>query len=159
MCPGQVLTKHRHNAQLRVSRKSHPLNWCPVMTIHTKGGQALPSLHKSAFMCGGHLQVFGGHFKVCGGHFPHDLRRSTTHLSKVFGGHFRHDLRRSTTHLSKVFGRHFRHDLMEVELVLIVDETVMEHTLSLVHKQSENLVVVTDHTGVGLQHACEIIKA
>ena len=52
-----------------------------------------------------------------------------------------------------MLGGHLGHDLMEVELVLVVDQTVVEHALRLVHKQSENLVVVADDAGVGLQHA------
>ena len=71
----------------------------------------------------------------------------------MFQGHFRCDLPQRLTHLSEVLGGHLGHDLMEVELVLVVDETVVEHALRLVHKQSENLVVVADDARVGLQHA------
>ena len=49
-----------------------------------------------------------------------------------------------------MFGGHFCHDLMEVELVLIVDKTVVEHALCLMHEQSEDLVVVTDHARISL---------
>ena len=49
---------------------------------------------------------------------------------------------------------HLRHDLVEEHLVLVVDESVVEHTLRLVAEQAEQLVVVSDHARVGLQDTC-----
>ena len=48
---------------------------------------------------------------------------------------------------------HLRDDDVEVGLVLVVDEPVVEHALTLVTEETEGLSLVPDRTRTALQHA------
>lgn len=43
---------------------------------------------------------------------------------------------------------------MEVGLVLVVDESIMEHTLTLVTEQTEDLGLISHCSWLTLQHTC-----
>ena len=49
---------------------------------------------------------------------------------------------------------HFRENGVEVGLVLSIDESIVEHTLTLMAKQLEHLPLVSDDTWVSLKNAC-----
>ena len=59
-----------------------------------------------------------------------------------------------TAYLLEVLGGHLGEDAIEVPLVGLVDESVVEHPLALVAVEPEDVVVLTDHTRVSLQHSC-----
>ena len=61
--------------------------------------------------------------------------------------------------LSEMFGCHFSQDVVEVTLVLIVDETVVEHSQRLVAEESEHLLCVPDIADVALQDTCDRLSA
>ena len=55
-------------------------------------------------------------------------------------------------YLRKVLGRHLGEDSVEVALVLLVDEPIVKHPLGLVAVESEDVVVLTNHSRVCLEH-------
>lgn len=57
-------------------------------------------------------------------------------------------------YLREVFAGHLRQDIMEVCLVLIVNESVMENSESLVTEKSEYLFVVSHISHITLQNTC-----
>ena len=57
------------------------------------------------------------------------------------------------TYLLKVLRRHLRQDLVEVLLVGLVHQTVVENPLALVAVEPEDVVVLSDHTRICLQHS------
>ena len=56
------------------------------------------------------------------------------------------------TNHGEVSTGHFREDGVEVGLVFSVDEPVVEHSLALVTKQPEDLLLVPNHTRVCLKN-------
>lgn len=50
----------------------------------------------------------------------------------------------------RVITGHFTEDSVEISLILVVNESIVEHALTLVAEQTENLILVSYLTGLRL---------
>jgi len=78
-----------------------------------------------------------------------DMRKGQLTQTKSGNGIPSHTGSGNGTNLGEMFGGHFWEDAIKVSLV---NQSDMEHPLTLMAVEKKDLVVLTDHTWVGLKH-------